>query len=62
MTYISCSHRLMLLRLLVQSFPPLLPLDSDLVAFQLLNRCFILLLHRHIRFSELTGEYIAESK
>lgn len=38
-----CSHRLMLLGLLVDSFPPLLSLDSYLIAFELLNCCFIFL-------------------
>lgn len=46
----------MLLGLLVQSFPPLLGLNSDLVAFQLLNRSFVLLLESHKMVRQYTSE------
>lgn len=52
----------MLLGLLVQSFPPLLGLNSDLVAFQLLNCGFVLLLQSHKMVRHAPVNLLEESK
>lgn len=52
----------MLLRLLVQSLPPLLTLQFDLVALQLLHRCLVLLRqHQTIRSFQTVEEVVGSN-